>query len=381
MPFLTRCVCLLLLASLPSRGFSQTPKATAALPFVPALDGVVKVRSEWNLENGDFRMAVRNTRLGVRGWISPDLGYRLQMDLSNNGSFNILDAYILYKWNTTSFRLGQQHYQFSSDVMRGPSDGPFANRSFIGKYITNFANPINENFNSFDDFDLSNIGSRDVGVTIWQNFDIYQIPCTAILGIMNGAGANKAVWRNSPNYIGRLLIGGTKGFQGVVGTYVGQLDNGLFVEGSGLPERFDMLMWNLEARYTGKQWRIDAEMAVEHVDYHREIPDRINQSTVTGSIWSSYRIDQPWNRIHYWMPLARFDFGKALDFHNLLSGRQDRADAQRLTLGVNLGLHPVFNRTELRFQYEKFFFKEEPSDHTLNALFSDKFTIELNLLF
>ena len=353
----------------------------SSINYIPRLDGVVKVRSEWNTDNGDFRMAVRNTRLGFRGLINEDLGYRLQMELSNNGSFNILDAYITYKWDNTSFLVGQQHYQFSSDVMRGPSNNPFANRAFIGKFITNYASPINRNFDDFEDFDMSNLGSRDVGVTIWQNFKCLNIPCTAIVGIMNGAGANKATWRNSPNYIGRLIVGGQKGFQGVVGTYVGALDNALYTDTSNLPKRFHMLMWNLEARYTGTNLSLDAELAVERVDYNHRIPDRMNKSTVAGSVWGSYRIDQNWKRIPYIMPLLRFDFGRDIDFHNMLSGSHDRANVERITAGINLGLHKTYNRAELRFQYEKYFFHNRPTDFAVNALFNDKFTTELCLLF
>lgn len=372
---------LVLTCSLFFIGIGITLAQPSGTNYTPRLDGVVKVRSEWNAENGDFRMAVRNTRLGVRGQINEDLGYRLQMDLSNNGTFNILDAYVTYKWANTSFRLGQQHYQFSSDVMRGPSDGPFANRSFIGKYITNYANPIKRDFDSFEDFDMSNLGSRDVGITIWQEFKCMNIPCTAIAGIMNGAGANKAQWRNSPNYIARLIVGDKKGFQGVIGTYVGELDNALYTDTSNLPKRFNMLMWNVEARYTTSKLRLDAEIAVESVDYNHYIPSRMNKNTVTGSFWGSYRIDQTWKRLPYIMPIVRFDFGKDIDFHNVLSGVHDRANVERVTAGINLGLHPTFNRAELRFQYEKFFFHNRPTDFSVNSLFNDKFTIELCLLF
>lgn len=372
--FFLTCI---LLALCSATTFAQTSETS----FVPRLDGAVKVRAEWNTDNGDFRMAVRNTRLGFRGQINEDMGYRLQMDLSNNGVFSILDAYVTYQWNKTSFNIGQQHYQFSSDVMRGPSNSSFANRSFIGKFITNYASPINRDFSHFEDFDMSNLGSRDVGITIWQEFTIHNIPCTAIAGIMNGAGANKADWRNSPNYIGRLIVGDTKGFQGVIGTYIGELNNAMYTDTSNLPQRFDMLMWNVEGRYTGSHLRVDAEVAVERVSYNHDIPDRMNKNTVTGSIWGSYRIDQKFKRLPYIMPLVRFDFGQGIDFHNVLSGAHDRANVERITAGVNLGLHPVSNRAELRFQYEKFFFHKRPTDFAVNALFNDKFTTELCFLF
>lgn len=368
----------LLLFCLLNTGLSFAQQAPS---FSPKLDGVLKIRSEWDTENGDFRMAVRNARFGARGMISDDIGYRVQMDLSNNGTFSILDAYITYKWDKTSFRIGQQHYQFSSDVMRGPSDGPFANRSFVGKYITSYAKPVNGDFAALNDFDTESIGSRDVGITMWQEFRLFDMNCTAIGGIMNGAGANKATWRNSPNYVARLVFGDLKGFQAVTGVYVGEIENGVYEEGSNLPKRFDMFMGNLEARYIGKNYRIDAEVAIEHVDYNRSTPDIINKRTVAGSIFGYYRFDTKLKRLTYWMPVLRFDFGRALDFHNLLTEKHDRANVERITAGVNIGLHPVFNKSELRFQYEKYCFDRRPTDHSVNALFNDKFTIEFCTLF
>ena len=81
---------------------------------------------EIDLNRGEYRFNVRNSRFGVRGNVSRNMSYRLQVDFSNEGKVSILDSYVAYKTHGFEAIIGQQQYHFSTDLDRGPSTNMFA---------------------------------------------------------------------------------------------------------------------------------------------------------------------------------------------------------------------------------------------------------------
>ncbi|HMM16812.1 MAG TPA: hypothetical protein PKC47_04685 [Petrimonas sp.] len=59
------------------------------------VDGTMKNKFEYASETGSSRFSVRNSRMGVRGYLTPFFSYRGQIELSDNGNFKVLDLYVL----------------------------------------------------------------------------------------------------------------------------------------------------------------------------------------------------------------------------------------------------------------------------------------------
>ncbi len=109
-----------------------------SVSYVPQVDGAVKVKLETDLYGGEYRFNVRNSRFGVRGNVSRNMTYRIQVDFNNEGKVSVLDSYVGYTAGGFGVQLGQQQYHFSTDLDRGPTTNMFANRSFLAKYLTGY---------------------------------------------------------------------------------------------------------------------------------------------------------------------------------------------------------------------------------------------------
>jgi len=104
--------------------------------YLPDLDGILKTKFEYDLNNSLGRFEVRNARFGVKGKINPFFSYRAELDLSDEGVIKMLDAYVKFTPVTNlDFYMGQRKIPFSTDYMRSPAENFFANRSFVAKYI------------------------------------------------------------------------------------------------------------------------------------------------------------------------------------------------------------------------------------------------------
>lgn len=114
----------------PEEERSRTAQTETPVSYVPKIDGAIKAKMEIDLNRGEYRFNVRNSRFGVRGNVSRNMSYRLQVDFSNEGKVSILDSYVAYKIHGFEAIIGQQQYHFSTDLDRGPSTNMFANRSF-----------------------------------------------------------------------------------------------------------------------------------------------------------------------------------------------------------------------------------------------------------
>ncbi|MDR2907320.1 MAG: hypothetical protein LBU91_04965, partial [Bacteroidales bacterium] len=178
----------ILFIALPFLSFSQTEDNTNVPQIIKSakFDGVIKTKVETSTESGVMRFNVRNSRMGVRGDIGQYLGYRVQVELSNEGKFDPLDLHgILKPTKNLTILFGQASVPFENSYIITPTEMMFANRAFIGKYFTP--------------------GSRDIGVVAQYKFQLADLPMEGQAGIFNGGKINNPQWTNQPSYALRLI--------------------------------------------------------------------------------------------------------------------------------------------------------------------------------
>jgi hypothetical protein len=154
--------------------------------YAPRIEGTIRGKYEYFTEINEQRFQVRNARFSLRGNISPFASYKAEIDLSDEGKTKMLDAFVKLqpqKW--WDFTIGQQKVPFSTDNLRSPHQLYFANRSFMGKQLTNL---------------------RDVGVSLHFRNEEF-IPFDFTTGVYNGLGLysqDKPLKANELSYAGRL---------------------------------------------------------------------------------------------------------------------------------------------------------------------------------
>lgn len=148
--------------------------------WMPAIHGTVRGKYEYQPQMDAGRFQVRNARFSLSGNVSRYVGYKAEIDLSDEGSIKMLDAYgELRPVKNLDLRIGQMRVPFSIDAHRSPHQQYFANRSFIAKQVGNV---------------------RDVGATISYKYGEER---KLILegGVFNGSGlTNQKPWHDEMNY-------------------------------------------------------------------------------------------------------------------------------------------------------------------------------------
>ncbi|MDD2284549.1 MAG: porin [Paludibacter sp.] len=156
--------------------------------YTPKIDGTIRGKYEYFTESDEHRFQIRNARFSVRGNISPIAAYKAEIDLSDEGKTRMLDAYVkLQTLDWCSFTIGQQKVPFSTDNLRSPYQYYFANRSFMGKQLTNL---------------------RDVGIS-FNFWNERAVPFNLTLGIYNGLGLytqDKTLQLKELSYATRMVL-------------------------------------------------------------------------------------------------------------------------------------------------------------------------------
>jgi len=308
-------------------GFTQTTDQAVQGIHLPKIDGSLKTKFEYDLESQKMRFEVRNARFGAKGNLNQYFGYRVEVDLSDEGKIKMLDAYVkVTPIEKLDIYLGQRKVPFGTDYLRSPVEGLFANRSFVAKYV--------------------NDGLRDIGLVVNYQFK-FHIPFDVWVAAMNGTGNNNPQWIDKPNYAARLLIEPLKNFR-LVGNYY---------QGSTLLEK-DMTMYGGEMRYQTNKLLIETEFLKRHYsDTSSLVHDQFG-----FYIHSYYNFFTGAEMIQMISPTLRWDFmGKTEQTSDLT--------ANRITTGVNFGFEPKQFKAEIRLNYEKYLKKYLPAHF-------DKFTIE-----
>lgn len=135
--------------------------------FRPEIHGTIRAKYEYEPPIDKGRFEIRNARLSVEGKIIPVVGYKAEIDLSDEGSIKMLDAYVrVQPAAPLKLTLGQMRVPFTIDAHRSPHLQYFANRSFIAKQVGNV---------------------RDVGAAAAWTFE-GSVPVTLEGGVFNGSG-------------------------------------------------------------------------------------------------------------------------------------------------------------------------------------------------
>jgi len=87
MKWIFKILVFLLIINLSIRGFAQDSTAViTSLHKNVKFDGVIKAKFETSANDGAMRFNIRNSRLGLRGNIGEYVSYRVQVELSNEGT-------------------------------------------------------------------------------------------------------------------------------------------------------------------------------------------------------------------------------------------------------------------------------------------------------
>lgn len=210
--------------------------------WFPSLSGTIRAKMEYQPNEGESRFEVRTARIALDGFVTPIIEYKAEIDLSDEGSIKMLDAYAgVLPVKGLNVRLGQMRVPFSIDAHRSPHKQYFANRSFIAKQVGNV---------------------RDVGLYVG-----YRLPITGLTiegGVFNGSGLTdqKDYWTKEFNFSAKaqytLPIGLT--FQGSI-QKISPQDIPVYLYDGGVT--YQKGRWIAEVEYLRKHY---SKSAFDNVD-------------------------------------------------------------------------------------------------------------------
>lgn len=316
--------------------------------YAPRIHGTIRGKYEYEPDLDASRFEVRNARVSVEGKLLYSASYKAEIDLSDEGNIKMLDAYgSINPFKGFEATLGQMRVPFSIDAHRSPHVQYFANRSFIAKQVGNV---------------------RDVGMMLSYTFDA---PFRMVLqgGMFNGSGltAQKSAWHSDLNYSAKLQLFPVDGWNvtasvqrsrcGGDSIHYTSLDLGTYYDKGG---------WHIEAEYLRKTYSDDLFGDVNAVDAFVAYSHPLRKCF--------------FNRISY---LARYDY---MDDHTdgtkgfASNGKLAVSDyaRHRATAGVTLQMKNKMFTSELRLNYEKYFYK---SGGTPKESEQDKFVAEYMIHF
>ena len=298
--------------------------------WLPKINGTIRTKGEYQTEERQGRFEVRNARVSLENNDNAPIGYRAEIDLSDEGKIKMLDTYVGYKpIRGMKIRLGQMRVPFSIDAHRSPHCQYFANRSFIAKQVGNV---------------------RDVGLCLSYKFS--NVPLSLEVGAFNGSGLTDQMdfWTNSFNFSAKAVY---------------EPWHWLTLEGSVQrvsPNNHAVYLYDGGLGLHATGWWIEGEMIRKH--YAKHAFKNVNAWNVMGGytlgLHPRGRMGQE-TGINALRFLLRYD---GMTDHS--SGTIDEngafkltdAERNRLTGGLTLcGSRGRIN-AELRLNYEKYFYKK-----------------------
>ena len=297
---------------------------------LPKVHGILRGKYEYEPELGASRFEVRNARLSVNGTLIGRSEYKLEVDLCDESSIKMKDAWVrLNPYKSLRFTIGQQRMPFTIDAHRNPSAQYFANRSFIAKQVGDM---------------------RDVGFQIGYDFsDGNRRKVLSVdAGIFNGSNLDdqKTAWFTTPGYSARVQYYPVKGLAIVPSVQHQQIadrkasytsiDMGAYYERGG---------WHVEGEYLRKMYA------------HNAFSDC---SAVQAMVMYKHKIAGESNFIESVSGLGRYDY---MQQHSSgKSGMTDDgkrliltdAERHRMTLGVTFGVRNPYFPTEIRVNHENY---------------------------
>ncbi len=149
----------------------ETDSENEKVDITPKILALVRAKAEQNLSIQNMNFMVRNARFGVKGRLTHQISYKIEIDWMDKEDIDMNDAKIIYSpIKVLEFTIGQFKVPFANDYHRNPADYSFANRNFITKRI------------------MKNL--RDVGVMAGYSLPFKTVPTKLELGIFNGNSSN-----------------------------------------------------------------------------------------------------------------------------------------------------------------------------------------------
>jgi hypothetical protein len=309
--------------------------------YKPVIDGTVRAKYEYQPQISAGRFEVRNARFSVGGKLAKQVAYKAEIDLSEEGSIKMLDAYISYApTKPLDFTIGQMRVPFTIDAHRSPHQQYFANRSFIAKQVGNV---------------------RDVGATLRYAFQ-GKIPCILEAGLFNGSGLTnqKDYWAKTLNYSAKVQFALTSHLNLVLSSQSIKPDSiGIHMQDIGINYRRNNLF--AEAEFLYKTYAHGAYKSVKAFD---------------GFACYDIPLKKVLRKISL---LTRYDMMTDHSDGVLYNGKLKTTDyaRQRLTGGVTLSLLAPFT-ADIRLNYEKYFYHSGDIPKTSER---DKFVAEFMVRF
>ena len=213
--------------------------------YLPEIHGTIRGKYEYQTTMGAGRFEVRNARVSVTGNVLPIVAYKAEIDLSDEGSIKMLDAYArLLPAKGLTVTAGQMRVPFTIDAHRSPHQQYFANRSFIAKQVGNV---------------------RDVGITLGYTLPT-DLPITIEGGLYNGSGlTNQKEWHKEVNYSAKTQFLFTKGLNLTLSIQSIQPEE-IRVQSYDIGAYYESDRFHIEAEYLYKQYSDNAFKDVQAVN-------------------------------------------------------------------------------------------------------------------
>lgn len=295
---------------------------------LPAVHGTVRSKYEYQTEEDEGRFEVRNARVSIDGNITPQISYKAEIDLCDEGSIKMLDAYTrLRPTQAWAITIGQMRVPFTVDAHRSPHQQYFANRSFIAKQVGNV---------------------RDVGAAMSYKMNV-GVPIILEAGLFNGSGltGQKDYWTKSVNFSAKAQVFLPHGF------------NVTFSMQKIRPDHIGIMMYDAATYYHSHGWHLEAEYLYKH--YSHEAFSSVHATDV----FASYDIRMGSGALKYITPLVRYDFmSDHSDGYRYLDGVKNENGVlkisdykrSRLTGGLTFSFAKPFV-SDIRLNFEKYFYR------------------------
>ena len=317
---------IVLMAALGTWGATLTAQE-GATDRTPKIGGTLRSKYEYQTAEGKGRFEVRTARVNIRGSLSAMVAYKAEIDLCDEGSIKMLDAYTtLSPTPSLGLTIGQMRVPFTIDAHRSPHSQYFANRSFIAKQVGN----------------IRDVGAK-LGWTLHPGF-----PVRVEAGAYNGSGLTdqKDFWTSSVNFSAKAQL---------------LLPIGLNVVMSAQkikPDAVTVMMYDVGLNFHRRRWMAEAEYLYKH--YGRGAFAPVHAVDVMGC----YDIPLRHRLFTQMSLLARYDYmsdhsdgrryadGAVSSQGSLIINDYRRS---RVTAGVTLSMDKPFV-SDLRINYEKYMY-------------------------
>lgn len=289
--------------------------------YLPEIHGTIRGKYEYQTETNESRFEVRNARFSVSGNVHPIVAYKAEVDLSDEGSIRMLDAYArVFPVKNLNFTIGQMRVPFTIDAHRSPHQQYFANRSFIAKQVGNV---------------------RDVGFTTAYSLK-GSFPLILEGGLFNGSGlTNQKEWHKTLNYSVKAQLLPNDNWNLTLSTQMIK------------PENVRINMYDAGIYYQNNRFHIEAEYLYKMYG-HETFKD---VHALNSFVNYDLPLKKVFNKISF---LARYDM--MTDHSNGLADSETNVlkindyARHRVTGGITLSLSKAFI-ADLRLNFEKYFYK------------------------